>query len=155
VVNNLVTLNKQFVNLPVTIAVMLKVSLCRMKITVMRSFIAVLTFISLSFTALAQKGKIEGKITDAKTGLPVAGVSVILNGSKTGVSTNTDGYFVIAADAGKQSLNLSSTNYQDKKVDEIEVVAGQVAHLDIVMEVKAKTGETVIVRSSSAKKKNP
>jgi Carboxypeptidase regulatory-like domain/TonB-dependent Receptor Plug Domain len=125
-----------------------------MKITVIQRFIAVLAFITLSFTSLAQKGKIEGKVTDAKTGQPIAGVSVILNGSKTGVSTNVDGYFVINADAGKQSLNLSSTSYQEKKVDEIDVTAGQVTQLDIVMEVKIKTGDAVIVKSSSAKKES-
>jgi TonB-dependent receptor len=125
-----------------------------MKIKVMRSFIALLTLISLSFTSLAQKGKIEGKITDARTGQPIAGVSVILNGSQTGVSTNTDGYFVITAAAGKQALNLSSTSYQEKRVDEIEVTAGQVVHIDIVMDVKAKTGEAVIVKSSSARKES-
>jgi outer membrane receptor protein involved in Fe transport len=125
-----------------------------MKITVIQRFIAVLAFITLSFTSLAQKGKIEGKVTDAKTGQPVAGVSVILNGSKTGVSTNVDGYFVINADAGKQSLNLSSTSYQEKKVDEIDVTAGQVTQLDIVMEVKVKTGDAVIVKSSSARKES-
>jgi hypothetical protein len=124
-----------------------------MKIKVMRSFIAVLMFISLSFTALAQKGKIEGKVTDSKTGQPVAGVSVILNGSKTGVSTNTDGYFVITADAGKQSLNLSSTAYQEKKIDDIDVVAGQVAHVEITMDIKSKTGDVVIVKSSSTARK--
>ncbi len=120
----------------------------------MRSFIAILTLISLSFTALGQKGKIEGKITDSKTGQPIAGVSVLLNGSKTGVSSNNDGYFVIPADAGKQTLNLSSTAYQSKTIDEIDVVAGQVYHLDIVMDVKTKTGETVVVRSSSARKES-
>ncbi len=125
-----------------------------MKITVIQRFIAVLTFITLSFTAIAQKGKIEGKVTDAKTGQPITGVSVILNGSKTGVSTNVDGYFVINAVAGKQSLNLSSTSYQEKKIDEIDVTADQVAHLDITMDVKVKTGDAVIVKSSSARKES-
>jgi len=119
----------------------------------MRSFIAILTFISVSFTALAQKGKIEGKVTDSKTGQPIAGVSVILNGSKTGVSTNTDGYFVITADAGKQSLNLSSTAYEEKRIDEIDVLAGQVAHVEITMDIKSKTGDVVIVKSTSTARK--
>jgi Outer membrane protein beta-barrel family/Carboxypeptidase regulatory-like domain/TonB-dependent Receptor Plug Domain len=125
-----------------------------MKITVMRRFIAAITFITLSFTAFAQKGKIEGKVTDAKTGQPIAGISVIINNTKTGVSTNMDGYFVITADAGKQSINLSSTNYQEKKVDEIDVVAGQITHLDIVMDVKVKTGDAVVVKGSSARKES-
>jgi TonB-dependent receptor len=118
----------------------------------MRSFAATLiAILLLSLTTTAQKGKIEGKVTDAK-GQPVAGISVILNNTKTGVSTSTDGYFVINADAGKQSISLSSTSYQEKKIEEIEVTAGQVTHLDIVMEIKVKSNEAVVVRSTSAKK---
>jgi hypothetical protein len=133
---------------------MLKGSLCGMKLTHMRSLTTALTFLFISIAAVAQKGKIEGKITDSKTGQPVAGVSVILNGTKTGVSSNIDGYFVINADAGKQSLNLSAASYQEKKIDEIDVVASQVTHLDITLEVKIKTGEAVVVKSSSARKES-
>jgi TonB-dependent receptor len=118
----------------------------------MRIFAAMLmAFLLLSLTTNAQKGKIEGKVTDAK-GQPIAGISVILGGTKTGVSTSVDGYFVINADAGKQSITLSSTAYQEKKIDDIDVTAGQVAHLDIVMEIKVKSNEAVVVRSTSAKK---
>ena len=133
---------------------MLIASLCRMKLTVMKSFTALFTFICLSLTSAAQKGKIEGKITDAKTGQPIAGVSVILNESKAGVSTNVDGYFVINADAGKQSINVSSATYQEKKIDEIDVAAGQVTHLDIVMDIKVTTSEGVVVKSSSARRES-
>jgi outer membrane receptor protein involved in Fe transport len=105
-----------------------------------------------SWAGFAQKGKIEGKITDSKTGQAVAGISVVLNGTQTGVSSNTDGYFVIAANPGKQSLSLSSTNYQTKKIDDIDVIAGQVTHLDIVMDIKVKSGEAVVVKATSAKK---
>jgi len=120
----------------------------------MRNVIALFAFLSLSISSFGQKGKIEGKITDSKTGQPIAGVSVLLNGSKTGVSTNTDGYFVINSDAGNQILNLSSTSYQEKKIDEIVVVSGQVTHLDIVMDIKTKTGDVVVVKSSSARKES-
>lgn len=120
----------------------------------MRFLLVLLTLLSGSIMGMAQKGKIEGKVTDSKTGQPVAGISVVLNGTKTGVSTNTDGYFVINADAGKQSISLTSTNYQEKKIDDIDVVAGQVFHLDIVMDVKIKSGEAVVVRATTARKES-
>jgi outer membrane receptor protein involved in Fe transport len=125
-----------------------------MKIMNMRRLSTLIAFISLSFTALAQKGKIEGKITDSKTGQALAGISVILNSSKTGVSSNIDGYFVISATVGKQSISLSSSAYQEKKVDEIDVIAGQVTHLEITMDVKVKTNDAVIVKSSTARKES-
>ncbi len=86
-----------------------------MKFTNMRSFITLITFIILSFTAVAQKGKIEGKITDAKTGQAIAGVTVMINGSKSGVSSNNEGYLVLTHEAGKKySLTLSSVKYKTK-----------------------------------------
>ncbi len=124
-----------------------------MKFTNMRSFITLITFIILSFTAVAQKGKIEGKITDAKTGQAIAGVTVMINGSKSGVSSNNDGYFVLTLEAGKKySLTLSSVNYKTKEITDAEVTANDVNHLDILLESAAKTETEVIIKSSSTKR---
>lgn len=106
-----------------------------------------------SFSVFAQQGKIEGKVTDAKTGTPIVGVTVMINGSKSGVSTNTDGYFVLTLTPGKKySITLSSVNYKSKEISEIEVVANKVAHLDIILENAAKTETEVIVKSSSTRR---
>jgi hypothetical protein len=118
----------------------------------MKLLTILLATFTISLNLFAQKGKIEGKVTDGRTGQPIAGVSVVINNTKTGISTNIDGYFVINADAGKQSITLTSASYQEKKVDEIEVITGQVTHIDIILQIKVKTGDEVVVRSSSAKK---
>jgi TonB-dependent receptor len=124
-----------------------------MKITVMRSFIAILTFISLSFTSLAQKGKIAGKITDAKTGNPVSGVSVVVKETGKGTATDVDGNFVLNAETGKKyTIIISSTNYEGKEITEVETGADGIAHVDISITAKSKTGEEVIVRSTTARK---
>ena len=47
----------------------------------MRSLILSLLFLVTSLITIAQNGKIEGKITDAKTGLPLPGVSVSVKNS--------------------------------------------------------------------------
>ena len=36
---------------------------------------------------MAQKGRMEGKITDSKTGSPLAGISVIIKETNNGVAT--------------------------------------------------------------------
>jgi len=41
-----------------------------------------IVFFSSGVSVFAQKGRIEGKVTDAKTGQPLAGVSVIDQNSK-------------------------------------------------------------------------
>lgn len=121
----------------------------------MRSFVALLTFICLSFTALAQKGRIEGKITDSKTGNPVSGVSVIVKETGKGIATDVDGRFVLNAEPGKKyTLTISSTNYESKVITDVETGTDGIAHIDITLTSKTKTGEEVVVRSTSARKES-
>lgn len=110
-------------------------------------------FLLFSITSIAQKGKIEGKITDAKTGYPVSGVSVLVKETGKGVATDLEGRFILNAEpAKKYTLVLSSTNYEGKEIAEVETGADGIAHIDIVLNAKSKTGDEVVVRSSSAKK---
>lgn len=101
------------------------------------------------------KGKIEGKITDATTGAPLSGVSVLVKETGKGIATNTDGRFVLNAEPGKKYvLLISSTNYQSKEVNEIETGADGIAYVDVVLDPKTKTGEEVTVRATSARKES-
>ncbi|MBK7375343.1 MAG: carboxypeptidase-like regulatory domain-containing protein [Chitinophagaceae bacterium] len=70
----------------------------------MKSLLLLLAFFTLSFTLNAQSGKIEGKVTDSKSGAALSGVSVSVNGSKSVSATNMDGFFVITLEAGKNIL---------------------------------------------------
>jgi len=110
-------------------------------------------FILLSITSFAQKGKIEGKVTDSKTGYPVSGISVLVKETGKGIATDLEGRFILNAEPGKKyTLVLSSTNYEGKEIAEVETGTDGIAHIDVVLNPKAKTGDEVVVRSSSAKK---
>jgi hypothetical protein len=114
--------------------------------------VAFLLTISFSF---AQKGRIEGKITDSKTGTPLAGVSVLIKETGKGIATNLDGRFVLNVEPGKKyTLVISSTNYQGKEVNEIETGADGIAYVDVALDLKAKTGDEVVVKATSAKKES-
>lgn len=119
----------------------------------MRILAILITFLSLSFTALAQKGKIEGKITDARTGQPLAGVSVNIKNTNLGVATTQDGRYLITAEPGTKVTLVFSYNGTVKEVEDIEVLAGKVTTQDISLEVKVKTGDAVVVRSTSNARK--
>ena len=119
----------------------------------MRIFVMQVLFAVLSFTAFAQKGKIEGKITDARTGNPLAGISVLIKETGKGVATDQDGRFVLNAEFGrKYILVISSTSYEGKELNDIELGSDGIAHIEVALSVKAKSGEAVIVKSSSARK---
>ena len=121
----------------------------------MKSLLLVATFLFTISFSFAQKGRVEGKITDSKTGTPVAGVTVLIKETAKGVATNLDGRFQLNIEPGKKyTLVISSTNYQSKEVNEVETGSDGIAHIDITLDAKSKTGEEVVVRATSARKES-
>ncbi len=121
----------------------------------MKSLLLIATFLLTISFSFAQKGRIEGKITDSKTGAPVAGVTVLIKETAKGIATNLDGRFVLNVEPGKKyTLVISSTNYQSKEVNEIVTGNDGIAYVDVALDIKAKTGDEVVVRATSAKKES-
>lgn len=121
----------------------------------MKPLLLIVTFLLTISASFAQKGKIEGKITDSKTGNPLAGVSVLIKETGKGIATNLDGRFVLSVEPGKKyTLVISSTNYQSKEVNEIETGADGIAYVDVALDIKAKTGDEVVVRATTARKES-
>lgn len=113
-------------------------------------------FISLlaSLAAYSQTAKLSGKVINVKNE-PLAGVSVKIAGTTGGTSTNVEGRFSLSLTPGKKyELEFSAVGYESKIVSEVEAAPGQLNELNITLEVKAKTGDNVIVTAkvSSAKK---
>ncbi|MDN3658466.1 outer membrane beta-barrel protein [Ferruginibacter paludis] len=109
-------------------------------------------FIVGSLNAFAQKSKIEGKVTDSKTGSNLSGVSIAVDGAKAITSTNTDGYFQLNIDAGKKyTLRLTSVGFITKELADVEVKPNEVTHLDIILEASTKTETGVVIRSTTKK----
>jgi TonB-dependent starch-binding outer membrane protein SusC len=70
----------------------------------------------LVIPALAQNQKVSGTVTDAKDGLPIAGATIRIKGSKAGVISQSDGSFSISLNGGKK-LIISFVGYSDKEVN--------------------------------------
>lgn len=121
------------------------------KYNCMRALSTFFFFAVLSLNAFSQQGKLEGKVTDSKSGNPVIGVSVLTDGLKTGSATDVEGRFMISLQAGKYTVRLSSVGYKIKEVTGVEVRSGSVTTLDVILESAAKT-ETEVVVTSTARK---
>lgn len=105
------------------------------------------TFFSL--TAFSQSGKVEGKITDSKTGKPLTGVSITVSGNNKGVATDLDGRFVITLAASKpHTIRVSSVGYQTKDVENVEVSANAIINLDVVLEAASKTEAEIVIKTT-------
>ncbi len=64
-------------------------------------------------TAQAQTGKLTGVVTDAETGKPVEGVSVVIQGTTLGSNTNASGrYFIIQVPPGSYSVQARRLGFQ-------------------------------------------
>ena len=110
----------------------------------------------VSVVASAQTARLSGKITNSKNE-PLSGVSIKIQGANTGAITDFEGRFVLNLTAGqKYVLNLSAVGYQPKSVDEVEVRAGQLNELNIVLEIleKVSEGVTITSKGSTARKES-
>ena len=115
----------------------------------MKLFVLLFNLIIFTLSATAQNSKIEGKVSDGKTGNSIAGVSVTLNGGKVVAVTNVDGNFVIVTGAAKNyTLTLSSVGYSSKELADVEVVLNKVTELDIVLTPVSKTETALVIRST-------
>jgi len=104
---------------------------------------------TFSFNSFSQKGKIEGKVTDAKSGLPLSGVSVIVKSNNKGTSTDLEGRYILNVDINAKVSLIFSYNGVSQQVDEIVVADGKVTTQDVSLVQKSKTEEGVIVRTTS------
>ncbi|MEO6636857.1 MAG: carboxypeptidase-like regulatory domain-containing protein, partial [Ginsengibacter sp.] len=115
----------------------------------MRYLIQIVFLTVISFSGFAQTGKVEGKISDAKTGRILSGVSVTVVGNNRGVATDMDGRFVITLPASKPNVvRVSSVGYQTKEIENVEVGPDGLINLDVVLETATKTEAEIVIRTT-------
>lgn len=116
---------------------MLKLNSQQLKNHSLNRIFSLLFFFLISFQAIyAQSiGKISGKVSDAKTGETLIGLTVKLTGASLGASTDVEGRFNLGnLNPGKYSLTFSYVGYKTKNVTEIEVLSGKTTNIDVIME---------------------
>ncbi|MBD0294935.1 MAG: TonB-dependent receptor [Flavisolibacter sp.] len=99
--------------------------------------LTVLLFI-FSVIGFAQTGTVAGTVRDEK-GQPVSGASVVVKGTTTGTSTNSEGKFSIAAPAGG-TLQISIIGYEPH-----EVALNGRTTLDVVLTQSAQAMNNVVI----------
>ena len=76
--------------------------------------------------AAQETGKIQGRVTDAASGQPIAGAQVVIVGTRLGNITNADGfYFINNVPAGLQDIQAQYIGYQTVTVRQQRILAGQ------------------------------
>lgn len=115
-----------------------------MKRTILLTFLGGLW----SVLALAQGGRITGKVTESATGDALAGATVTVKGTNLGVVSAADGGFVLGGiPAGSQTVVVSFVGYGTLEKS-VSVAAGQTATLDFALTESVMMGEEVVVSAT-------
>jgi TonB-linked SusC/RagA family outer membrane protein len=120
----------------------------------MRNFTQSLKFclplLFISFVSLGQETSISGRITDAETGEPLPGVSILIKGKTQGTSSDNDGHYTLnlPPSDGPVSLVFSFIGYQPQ---EIQVTNQTTINVGLAQDITALE-EVVVVGYGTQRK---
>lgn len=115
------------------------------KITLLSVFI-----LSLSLNAISQTGIIKGSIRNAINNEALPSVSVIIQGTTTGVLSDLDGnYQITQLKPGFYNLEFKYIGFKSKVVYEIQVYNSKAAVVDVNLEEESKSINEVEVKASA------
>ena len=108
----------------------------------MRTSIQLLSVLALCFVAspiFAQSGKISGRVTEAGTGDPLAGVNVVIEGTTQGTSTDAEGYYsIINVRPGTYDIRASFIGFTPQVIEGVRV------NIDLTTEVNFQLTEQAV-----------
>jgi hypothetical protein len=112
----------------------------------MNKLFSIIIFIFISLSATSQNGFIRGTVIENATGESLPGVIVMLEGTKTGVSSDLDGKFSISVSPGNYAITLSFISFETITIKNIEVSENKATHLDEIRLKESSTElETVVI----------
>lgn len=111
-------------------------------------YLILIIFIGLMFsTAYAQQnGKLSGKITDKSTGATLVGLSVFIEGTSIGATSDSDGNYILnTINPGTYSVIFSYISYKKQIVSNVQISVGKATVLNVAMETDASILDAVVV----------
>jgi len=112
--------------------------------------------VSLAFIVSSygqETGTIRGRVFDGETQRPLEAANVMLQGTRIGANTNKDGSFVLSqVPAGPHLLRISYIGYSPKLIP-VEVIRGEVATLEVLLEQTVLPGQTIVVSAMRARER--
>jgi len=91
-------------------------------------------------------GKLSGKVTDLKTGLPLPGTNIILEGTAYGAAADGNGdFFIINLRPGEYTVKAQMIGYKPVIVRDVRISVNRTEYFEIKLESTVIEGETVVV----------
>ncbi|MBS1668409.1 MAG: TonB-dependent receptor [Bacteroidetes bacterium] len=113
-----------------------------------KRFLALVLLLSIFTSSWAQQQKITGKVLDEK-GAPIPNVSIIVNGTNLGTTTNNMGEFSINAPKSSKSLVFTCLNYERQVIP----IAGNILNVSMSLS-KGKLDEVIVIGYGTQKVAN-
>ena len=100
----------------------------------MKKLLLLLSLLLITLITFSQEdGIVSGKITDARSGELLPGLSITTQSGK-GKTADMDGRYSVSLPAGTHTLKFQFIGYNTKEITGINIKEGQVLELDIIME---------------------
>src|ERR1044072_3856622 len=106
----------------------------------MRILFTYLIFTLLPAMAMAQVRTVTGKVTSSEDGLPLPGVSVVVQGTSKGTATDAEGQYNLELAPSENTLIFSFVGYKTQ-----EVAVGERTTVDVVLSTDEQMLEEVVV----------
>lgn len=110
--------------------------------------LSLIVVLGVCFAAIAQNRQVTGTVTSAD-GTPIAGATVLIDGTSTGTTTGMDGRFVLSAPADGV-LSISFIGYKSQQV----AIAGKSSVLISLEEDAQAIDDVVVLAFGETKKKD-
>jgi outer membrane receptor for ferrienterochelin and colicins len=102
-----------------------------------------------AFPAAAQTGAISGVVTDAETGAPIAGATVLLRGTPLATAASTEGRFLFSRlDAGSYRVFVAAIGYAADSVPAVVLAEGERADMALALHRSPLELQEIVVTSS-------
>ncbi|MBD3617652.1 MAG: TonB-dependent receptor [Gracilimonas sp.] len=111
----------------------------------MKYLLTILLFLLMSAQGLAQRGTVTGVVVDKETGEELIGANVFIRSISQGAATDISGRYNLRLEPGVYTLEFSFITFQKQIVEDVEVEAGKVLQLDIVLVPDNEALDEVII----------
>ncbi|GAA4919145.1 TonB-dependent receptor domain-containing protein [Mucilaginibacter defluvii] len=98
--------------------------------------------------AKVQPGWVSGKVTDAKNGETLVGVSITLIGRTIGTTSKTDGSYSISLESGTYTIQASFVGYKTLIHEQVIIKDGQLTALDFALQPGENALSEVVISGS-------